>query len=287
DAKKILELFSLQDYLPSGKRVLQNVKPTSTENLHLKRLTRRRRQLVIEKVAIMNRLGSDLQAISPGLLAITGKIDNLWFLRFLTYKNDIRKLATLRYGTLFNIKGVGKKFADTIHQWQQEAHFAEEVVYTASMIHEDALRILQLLVHIKALDKQIAALCQSSEIASRIMSIPGFGTISCAELAAEIGTFDRFDAEGSLALYVGMTNLDNSSGKFKGSKRSKQVNRHAKMAMINAVSKHIRWVEQSKKYYDKKRMEGKSHQQAVRSLGRHLIRVIWSMVSRGKDYEIR
>lgn len=287
DAKKILELFSLQDYLPSGKRVLQVVKKSSSENLHLKRLTRRRRQLVIEKVAIINRLGSDLQAISPGLLAITGKIDNLWFLRFLTYKDDIRKLSQIRYNTLLNIKGVGKKYADIIRQWQTEAHFAEEVVYTMSMLYDDALRILQLLSKIKELDKQIKELCQRSDIATRIMSIPGFGATSCAELAAEIGTLERFDSEASLALYVGMANLDNSSGKFKGSKRSKQVNRHAKMAMINAVSKHVRWVEESKKYYEKKRAEGKVHQQAIRSLGRHLIRVIWSMITRGKDYEVR
>jgi len=287
DAKKILELFSLQDYLPSGKRVLQVVKKSSSENLHLKRLTRRRRQLVIEKVAIINRLGSDLQAISPGLLAITGKIDNLWFLRFLTYKDDIRKLSQIRYNTLLNIKGVGKKYADIIRQWQTEAHFAEEVVYTMSMLYDDALRILQLLSKIKELDKQIKELCQRSDIATRIMSIPGFGATSCAELAAEIGTLERFDSEASLALYVGMANLDNSSGKFKGSKRSKQVNRHAKMAMINAVSKHVRWVEESKKYYEKKRAEGKVHQQAIRSLGRHLIRVIWSMIMRGKDYEVR
>lgn len=242
---------------------------------------------MIEKVAIINRLGSDLQAISPGLLAITGKIDNLWFLRFLTYKDDIRKLSQIRYNTLLNIKGVGKKYADIIRQWQTEAHFAEEVVYTMSMLYDDALRILQLLSKIKVLDKQIKELCQRSDIATRIMSIPGFGTTSCAELAAEIGTLERFDSEASLALYVGMANLDNSSGKFKGSKRSKQVNRHAKMAMINAVSKHVRWVEESKKYYEKKRAEGKVHQQAIRSLGRHLIRVIWSMIMRGKDYEVR
>ena len=53
------------------------------ENDKLKRLTRRRRQLVGEKGRVLNRLQADLQAVCPGLLAITGEADNLWFLSLL------------------------------------------------------------------------------------------------------------------------------------------------------------------------------------------------------------
>jgi hypothetical protein len=49
----------------------------------------------------------------------------------------------------------------------------------------------------------------------------------------------------------------------------------------------IRCVPESKVYYEKKRAEGKSHNQAVRALGRHLVRVIWSMLKNGRDYELR
>jgi len=37
----------------------------------------------------------DLQAVCPGLLAITGEADNLWFLNLLACRDDIRKLAGL------------------------------------------------------------------------------------------------------------------------------------------------------------------------------------------------
>ncbi|SDY81730.1 hypothetical protein SAMN05421755_105123, partial [Nitrosomonas sp. Nm33] len=43
----------------------------------------------------------------------------------------------------------------------------------------------------------------------------------------------------------------------------------------------------SRQYYDKKRAEGKKHNQAIRALGRHLVRVIWSMTKQGRKYEIR
>jgi hypothetical protein len=57
--------------------------------------------------------------------------------------------------------------------------------------------------------------------------------------------------------------------------------------MMTAVARHIECVPQSKVYYDKKRAEGKTHNQAVRALGRHLVRVIWSMLRDDRDYELR
>ena len=88
----------------------------------------------------------------------------------------------------------------------------------------------------------------------------------------------------AVALYTGMTRLDNSSGQFTGSKNTRQVNTHAKAAMMVAVARHIDNVPESKIYYDKKRAEGKTHNQAIRALGRHLIRVIWSMLKNDRDY---
>jgi hypothetical protein len=57
--------------------------------------------------------------------------------------------------------------------------------------------------------------------------------------------------------------------------------------MMTAVARHIRCVPESRVYYEKKRADGKSHNQAVRALGRHLVRVIWSMLKNKRDYELR
>ena len=107
---------------------------------------------------------------------------------------------------------------------------------------------------------------QVPNIAQTLATIPGFGAICTAELAGEIGTIDRFSSEASLALYLGMANLDNSSGKQKGSKPPRQVNTRAKAAMMIAVDRHRKKVLQSQRYYEKKRAEGKKHNQAVRAL---------------------
>jgi len=129
------------------------------------------------------------------------------------------------------------------------------------------------------------SLIGQSILATIIKSIPGFGIICSGELAGEIGTMERFKSEAGLAIYLGMAPLDNSSGNYKGTKSPKQVNKRAKKAMMAALAIHIRKADQSKTYYDKKRTEGKKYNQALRSLGRHLIRVIWSMVKNNRFYE--
>ncbi len=287
DTKKILELFHLQEHLPVAKNVLQLVPKAPEENRMLKRISRRRKQLVDEKVRVENRLHSDLSAVCPGLSSITGSVDNLWFLRFLSSRKELRKLAGVRYDSLLSISGVGKKYAQMIQEWQKQAKFSDEVDYVGPMIISDASRLLEIKEQIADLEKAMKSLAEKSELARLIGSIPGFGQVSAAELAGEIGTMDRFDSEAGLALYIGMCPLDNQSGKFKGSKAPRHVNRRGKTAMMTAVAQHVKCVPQSKAYYDKKREEGKRHNQAVRCMGRHLVRVIWSMIEHGREYELR
>jgi len=287
DARKIVELFSLSKYLPTAKEVLQKVKLSDTTNTQLKKLTRRRKQLVEEKKAIANRFGADLQAEVPDLKATTNCVDNLWFLRFFTLRDNLVSLSRLHKRSIENIPYMSYKNVEKIVIWQKDARFTNSIDYTSSMLYDDALRILELKEKIKVLEIQIKALIPSSKIATLIQTIPGFAHVSAGSLAGEINTLNRFDSEASLALYLGVTNLDNSSGKSKGSKRNLATNRHAKMAMITATMKHTQHVEESKKYVDKKTSEGKRYQQAIRSMARHLVRVIWNMIQQDRAYEIR
>jgi transposase len=287
DARKGLELFQLSDHLPLAKEVLQEVSGASPENEVLKRLTRRRRRLVNERVRVVNNLQADLQAVCPGLLEITSEAGNQWFLNFLVSADTVRQLARLRQLSLLKIPAVGRKYASLIEGWQKRAHFSDEVEWVGEMIQEDAKRCLELEEKIKRLETKIAEIAENSKIAKMLRSIPGYGPTCTAELAGEIGTVERFASEGSFSLYLGMSTLDNSSGKYQGSKAPKHVNTRAKAAMMIALDRHRKYVPESQRYYEKKRSEGKKHNQAIRSLGRHLSRIIYKMLKQEREYEIR
>lgn len=284
DSRKTLELFQLRDHLPMADGVLQEIASTPRENEVLKRLTRRRRRLVCERGRLLSAMQSDLRAVCPGLLAITGDAGNLWFLNFLTCRAGLTRLARLRRGSLLKVPAVGKHYADAIQSWQKDAFFAPDVELVGDMIQEDAARILELRRQIKVLESRIARTAEGSTIARLLRSIPGFGATCASELAAEIGTLDRFRKEASLALYLGMAALDNSSGARRGSKPAKHVNARAKAAMMTAADRHRKQIPRSQRYYDKKRRQGKTHNQAVRALGRHLTRVIFKILQQQRPY---
>lgn len=116
---------------------------------------------------------------------------------------------------------------------------------------------------------------------------PWCALVCSAELAGELGTAERFGSEASLAVYLGMANLDDSSGNHRGAKRPKHVNTRAKAAMMAGVERHRKQVPESQRYYEKKRREGKIHNQAIRALGRHLCRVLVRKLKQKRPYEIR
>jgi len=155
------------------------------------------------------------------------------------------------------------------------------------MIQEDASRILELHRQIKALETKMAAVAADSQLTVLLTTIPGFGPICTAELSGEIGNCSRFAKESSLALYVGMAALDHSSEQYQGIKAPRQINRRAKAAMMVAVDRHRKQVPASQRHYEKKRAEGKGHNQAVRALGRNLCRTIFKMFKENCPYKIR
>ncbi len=57
-------------------------------------------------------------------------------------------------------------------------------------------------------------------------------------------------------------------------------------ALVTCIVRHMACVPESRTYYERKPAQGKRHKQAVRVLGRHLVRVIWRMPNDKRDYEI-
>lgn len=81
--------------------VLQEVAPVDSLHQQLKVLTRRLKQLVVERMKISPRMQAELHGAAPELLTITGQANNLWFLNFLTCRTDLHKLKIVRCPNLF------------------------------------------------------------------------------------------------------------------------------------------------------------------------------------------
>ena len=287
DARRMLELFAFDGQRSLGRDVLQEVAAPSAEQRELKYLTRRRRVLVVDRANRLTRLRTDLQAVCPDLSALTRSPDNLWFLRLLTCRDRLTALPRLQANTIRAIRGIGAKTLPRILAWQKTAAFGSTIDLADADIVADAAAILALNEQIKAVDKRIDETASRCTMASRLRSIPGFGVTGASELAGEIGSLQRFDSEASLALYLGMAPLDHSSGIQNRARRSKSINRRCQAALMTCIVRHMTCIAESRTFYDRKRAQGKRHNQAVRALGRHLVRIIWRMLQNTRDYETR
>lgn len=287
DTRRMLELFAFDEHRPLGRDVLQEVTVSTAPQRELKYLTRRRRQQVADRATRLTRLRVDLLAVCPDLLALTKAVENLWFLRLLTCRDRLTALPRLHDKTITSIRGIGAKTWPRILEWKKTATFGSTIDLADTDIVADAAAILALNDQIKALDTRIEAAARTCPIAGHLRTLPGFGVTGTAELSGEIGSLHRFGAEASLALYLGMAPLDHSSGLQRRSKRPKCVNSRCQAAMMTCIVRHMACVPESRAYYDRKRAQGKRHNQAVRALGRHLVRVIWRMLQDDRDYEMR
>lgn len=286
DARRMVQLLQMREHAPMARAVLQEVAPVDALHQQLKALTRRRKQLVAERMTLSQRMQVELQGAVPGLLAITGQADNLWFLNFLTCRAGLRTLQRVRRATLLKLPGVGVAYAARITTWQASAHFAPSTDWVGPMIQSDAHRMLDLRTQIAALEAQIAGLTSQSGIARHLLSLPGMGSVCASELAGEIGNAARFGQEASFAVYLGVAPLDRSSGKRVGAKLPRQINPRARDALLIATVHHMRAVPTSRAFYERKRTEGKTHMQALRALARHLARILHSMLVHNRNYRL-
>lgn len=287
DTRRMLELFAFDSQRPLGRDVLQEVSVSTPAQRQLKYLTRRRRQWVGERATRLTRLRGDLLAVCPDLLALTKAVDNRWFLRLLTCRDRLTALPRLHVNTLASIRGVGAKTLPCIRAWQKRATFGANIDLADTDIVTDAAASLALDEQIEVLNVRIDALARDCPMATRLRSMPGFGPTGTAELSGEIGALERFGSEASLAVYLGMAPLDHSSGLHQRGKRPKCVNARCQAALMTCIVRHMACVPESHVYYDRKRAQGKRHNQAVRALGRHLVRVLWRMLNDERDYRIK
>jgi transposase len=128
-----------------------------------------------------------------------------------------------------------------------------------------------------------------AQVPQHLTSIPGVGSTTGAALLAEIGDIQRFDAPEKLVAYAGIDATVYQTGQFEArqmhmSKRGSPYLRHA---LWQAASMAIRYDDELRAYYDRKRQEGKPHGTALGAVCRKLLTRIYIVLKENRPYEVR
>lgn len=160
---------------------------------------------------------------------------------------------------------------------------------TAALVARMARQLLGLDREIKDLGKQIGDRFAEHPSAGHITSVDGFGPILGAQLLADTGgdLQAAFGNPGRLAAYAGLAPVPRDSGRVKGNlHRPKRYHRGLRRVFYLAALSAIKVQGgPSRRFYQRKRTEGKLHTQALIALARRLVDVIWALLRDGRSFQ--
>ncbi|MGW4981631.1 IS110 family transposase [Streptomyces mirabilis] len=277
-------------------RVRRDLHPLRTGDetvIDLKILTGRRMDLVADRTRTVNRLRAQLTGIFPGLERALD-LTNTGPLTLLTgYRTPaaIRRTGAKRLETWLRNRKVlrADRLAETAVQAAERQHTSlPGETLTAQLVHTLAKEIMALNEQVAELDKLIEARFRDHHTFDVITSMPGLGIILGAEfLAATGGDMTVFGTPDRLAGFGGVAPVPRDSGKISGNlRRPQRYNRRLQRVFYTSALFSIRHCEESRRFYDRKRSEGKRHTQTVLALARRRVNVLIPLLRDDRRYEL-
>ena len=121
------------------------------------------------------------------------------------------------------------------------------------------------------------------------MTIPGVGYVTAGLLVGEIGDANRFNSAESLIAYSGIDPMVYESGDYvaKHLIPSKKGSKYLRYALFQIARIIWQYDPVYKAYYEKKLAEGKHYYVALGHIQKKLVRLIYSLLKSGNNYEVK
>lgn len=274
------------------RRDLQPLRPGDELTAELKLLTARRADLVADRTRAISRLRGLLTSIFPGLeraldLTTAGPLVLLTGYQTPAAIRQAGPQALQSWLRDRKVRNAGKlAAAAAAAAGRQHAVLAAEKL-TAQLIAALAGEVMNLNGQVRDLDKLIEDRFHQHKLAPVIESMPGIGVLLGAEfLAATGGDMSSFGTPSRLAGFAGLAPAPRDSGKVRGNlHRPRRYHRGLNRMFYYSAMISIATSEESRRFYDRKRSEGKKHIQAVLALARRRVNVLWALIRDGRTYQ--
>lgn len=145
----------------------------------------------------------------------------------------------------------------------------------AELARSRLTRLGRLTREVAELERRIDALVADHPL----RSLPGAGALVTAKLIGEAGDVRRFRSADAFAMLAGVAPIPASSGQVQRMRLNRGGNRQLNRALYSIAFAQIRTYEPARAYVARKRAEGKSWREAIRSLKRHLARIVFRLLS--------
>ncbi len=144
---------------------------------------------------------------------------------------------------------------------------------TRRMATEELADLVAVDAKLKTLQRELKTAVAARR--SRLMELTGFGPAGAARILADVGDVARFPDRAHFASWTGTAPLDASSGEHIRHRLSRAGNRRLNHVLHIAAITQIRLDTDGRRYYRRKRAEGKTKKEALRCLKRRLSDVVY------------
>jgi transposase len=250
--------------------------------------------LIEERTALINQLRQALREYYPTALEAfeDWTSTNAWsFIEHFPSTDALIKAGKRRWEKFLHSHRLGRPESYEARM----AAFAKagEWMLSSSIVKAKSLYAVAKVKQLRTLDAQldeyrrrIEALFASHPDSGMFGSLPGAGPKLAPRLLSEIGS-DRSlfeDAQG-LQCIAGTAPVSYQSGKIAKVQMRRSCNRNLRHTMHMLADKSREKCTWASIYYDELRKRGKSHAQALRSLGQRWLKIIWKMWQTSACYD--
>lgn len=253
-------------------------------------LVERRKDLVTDRTRALARLRSMLVSVFPGLERAVN-IKSKGALLLLTHyqtPDAMRRAGEKRMTEWLarrGAQGASKLARTAIGAARAQTIELPGTSTAAALIARMASEVIDIDARLKIASEELEASFFSHPQAQIIRSLPGMGPRLGAEFLAVAGDLARFASAGHLAAYAGLAPVSRDSGKTQGRLVSARTGNHSLKRVFFQAAFASLHDPKSRAYYDRKRSEGKRHNQALLALARRKVDVLWAMLRDNALYD--
>jgi len=265
---------------------LRRLRPDSPLVQELKALSRDQDSLIVMQTRLLNQVTACLKAYYPVALELFSKLhqpSTLAFLHAYPTPQEARAASVEAIAVVLKQAGHTRALsaAATIHQHLHQPHLLADAVTTrtkARLLLALLAQLQPLMEQIAAYDAEIERLFLSHADSALFASLPRAGRRLAPRLLAEIGDErTRYADAAGLQALAGTAPVCFESGNY-----AKAHRRYACLKPLRNAMQQFAWQSTLQEgwalaYYQRKRMEGKSHSVALRTLANVWLRIIYAM----------
>ncbi len=158
----------------------------------------------------------------------------------------------------------------------------------AKIIHALSQQALDTHVHVREIDRALATLQRSDEVARRLATILGIGPIGATALAASVTDPGQFRSGRHFAAWLGLTPLQNSSGgKERQGRISKMGDKYLRRLLVIGPTSLVRRARSKPETVHPHLVSllgRKPARVATVAMANKTVRIVWAVLTRGEVY---